>query len=231
MEPAGITLQMLAADGTPALAQAAAKGNTAKVSGLLASNSASINDEDPLGMTALHYAALYGHADTAEALLLEGANVKARNALGATPLHLAAFRLDESSAAAHLGILRKRNESMRPHYTFAKADGHAGVVKVLLSAGAPVDAADARGRTSLMAAAASGHMEAMIPLLRAQADVAATDVNGATGVWRTGAVSQRGMKILSEPYCLVCHDCSCMRRIKNPEAFSHNSQPHTSHRP
>ena len=69
------------------------------------------------GMTALHWAASYGHAAVVDILLRVVADVEARDAYGCTPLHWAA------------------------QY------GHAAVVERLIRAGADIEARDAQGRS------------------------------------------------------------------------------------
>lgn len=92
------------------------------------------------GGTALHSAALRGHADVVEALTRAGAPVTASNEFGQTPLHC---------AAEH---------------------GHVGAIRALLRARAPVDAADHSGETPLHAASEWGREPAARALLAAGAD-------------------------------------------------------------
>lgn len=68
-----------------------------------------------LRRTALHYAAFYGHADVARALILAGANVGSRGGGNSTPLHFAAW------------------------------GGNKRVVRLLLDYGADVEARDTEG--------------------------------------------------------------------------------------
>lgn len=70
-----------------------------------------------LRRTALHYAAFYGHADVARALILAGANVCSRGGGNSTPLHFAAW------------------------------GGNKRVVRLLLEYGADVEARDTEGNT------------------------------------------------------------------------------------
>src|SRR5882672_1322199 len=86
-------------------------------------------------------AARSGDAATVERLLHEGASVKTRNRVGATPLFQAA------------------------------REGHADIVRTLLKAGADVDQPNLELTTPLMQAAHNGHLEAATALLEAGADV------------------------------------------------------------
>lgn len=70
---------------------AARNGNTEAVEQFLVKGSG-VNAIDPIfGMPPLSWAALLGHAETADLLIQKGADVNARNEDGATPLHGAAF--------------------------------------------------------------------------------------------------------------------------------------------
>jgi hypothetical protein len=82
-----------------------------------------VNDVDANGLTALHYAAWYGHDDCVKFCIEMGANVNARvnvrNNDGWTPLHVASLK------------------------------GRVNVVRMLLDAGALVDATNKHGVTPL----------------------------------------------------------------------------------
>lgn len=64
-------------------------------------------------------------------------------------------------------------------HTAAK-EGHSGVVRVLLAAGAPLEARDDMGQTPLAVAAFFGRAEALDALLEAGARTDVTDTNGDT---------------------------------------------------
>ncbi len=94
----------------------------------------------PEGSTPLHIAAMW--ADYAVKPLLEkGANIKARNAYGWTPLHLA-----------------------------ARTDGTANM-EILIDHGADINVMDDIGQTPLMMAAESGHVNAVKMLVARGADI------------------------------------------------------------
>ncbi|HUS08553.1 MAG TPA: ankyrin repeat domain-containing protein [Bryobacteraceae bacterium] len=119
------------------LFSAAEKGDTERVIALLAESRSSVNAHRADGWTALHLAAYYGHAATAEVLLANGADVHLRsaNTMNNTPIHAAA------------------------------AGGHIAAISVLLAHGSDVNAAQHGGWTALHAAAASGNTELMKLLL------------------------------------------------------------------
>ncbi len=120
-----------------------ALGDAAKVRALLAAG-ADPNAKTREGRTALHVAAGQpALVDVAKMLLDKGADVKALDVAGLTPLHLAATA------------------------------GSAPMVSLLLAAGAPVNARAANGATPLIAAAMSGSNAAVRALLAAGADAKA----------------------------------------------------------
>ncbi|KAJ2439149.1 hypothetical protein GGI03_008863, partial [Coemansia sp. RSA 2337] len=55
----------------------------------LAGNGVSLDEVDHNGMTAMHFASMYGRADIVEMLLASGAMHGVRSALGSTPADLA----------------------------------------------------------------------------------------------------------------------------------------------
>src|SRR5262245_47263249 len=71
--------------------------------GTLAKQPAQVNTSDPDGTTALHWAAYMDDVETANLLLHAGANVKATNRYGVTPLSLASVNAN----AAMLEMLLK----------------------------------------------------------------------------------------------------------------------------
>lgn len=118
------------------------------------SDSVGIDSKDRFGMTALHYAAAYGHAEIVELLLAEGADVDAANAAGGTPLGVAAMGVGASERVARLLIAKganvnARNPDGRTVLHKAVMSGNAGVVEVLLSSGADDRIKDKDGKTPL----------------------------------------------------------------------------------
>jgi len=127
------------------LADAAMRQDRNAVRTLL-QHGADVNTPQGDGMTALHWAARNGDADTAAMVIAAGANLRATTRLGAyTALHLAG------------------------------AAGDAALIEQLAAAGAAVDARTTTGATPLMLAAASGRAAAVAALLDRHADPNATE--------------------------------------------------------
>ena len=135
----------LHAAGNAPVADAAMKRDKDAVRALL-KDGADVNAAQGDGMTALHWAARNGDAETAQMLLYAGANVKASTRIGGyTALMMAAEQ------------------------------GHAAVIAALLSAGADAKAANANGTTPLMLAAASGDAKSVTTLVENGAEIDATE--------------------------------------------------------
>ena len=124
---------------------------------VLLRDGADVNERQPDGATALHWAA-YREDATAVALLIDaGADVRVANELGATPLWVAAI------------------------------SGNAPIITQLLDAGADPNVTLPEGETPLMTAARAGRVAAVAELLRRGADPNRTEhVRGQTALmWAT----------------------------------------------
>ena len=135
--------QCVTADPTLAIFAAAIFGDAAEVEKLLAGNRSLGSAVSPDGWFPLHLAAHFGHADAVRALLNKGAKVNApsTNAMRNTALHAAA------------------------------AGRSSAVAKLLLDAGADVNARQSGGWTPLHSAAQNGDVEFARVLTDAGADV------------------------------------------------------------
>ncbi len=122
----------------------------------------------------LHTAVYNDDLATARRLVSAGADVKASNLYGVTPLSLACQNGNADLIGLLLDAGADPNTALPGGETAlmtAARTGSAAAVKLLLARGADVHAKEAkRGQTALMWAAADGHVEAVEVLLRAGAD-------------------------------------------------------------
>jgi ankyrin repeat protein len=126
------------------------------------------------GDTALHRAAYDDDLKTAIELVRSGADVKAANRYGITPLSLACTNGNGAMVELFLKAGADPNGAIPGGETAlmtAARTGRLDAVKALLAAGADVHAKEEkRGQTALMWAAAEGHAEVVEELLKAGAD-------------------------------------------------------------
>ncbi|MGD1002511.1 MAG: ankyrin repeat domain-containing protein [Candidatus Brocadiia bacterium] len=125
--------------------------------------------------TPLHYAAYLGRKVIAGLLLAHGAHVDAANSSGQTPL----FCEKPPEIEEIQDILEKDNPNAR-NDAQPSAEDYAGVVKLLLAAGANANARDVSGHTPLHTAAMGDRREVIKLLLAAGASVNARDHFGYT---------------------------------------------------
>ena len=144
--------------GVTPLAAAAFKGNDRIVEQLL-SHSADPDIVDRTGKAAMTYAAARGFAEIVRRLLGAGVDAGRRYGNDLTALMWAAGHED--------GVGFRAAEN---------------VINQLLDAGAPIDAADDRGRTALMIAAERGHSEVVAMLIGRGADQNLRDKGGKTAL-------------------------------------------------
>lgn len=163
--------------GVPLIMQAALHGNTSVVK-LLLDRGANPNKTNPLGATALHWAA--GDPAKVTLLLAAGADPNAKSNLGRTPLLIAA---STPGNAASLRLLLAKGAD--PKMVDNSGDGPMGnaassadpeMLRILIAAGANVNERGNRGPamrelSPLMRASASGCSSCVKMLLAAGADV------------------------------------------------------------
>ena len=135
--------------------------------------------------SALLLAAERGHTECVKALLAAGADIKAQNKYGKTPLMYAAAEGQTECVKALLAAKAEVNAKEKDGQTalmIAAREGHAECVKLLLAAGADINAQDKDGKTALMKAAERGHTECVKLLLEAKAEVNAKEKDGWTAL-------------------------------------------------
>lgn len=131
---------------------AAARGDVAALSSIIAADPAAVGAVNKDGWTPLHFAAYKDQSAAVSLLLNLSADVNANEKDWFTPLMLAA------------------------------QEGHAAVVGILLQHGADVGHREKTGWTALHFAAQEGHLEVVQSLLRSGADVNTRDENGLTAL-------------------------------------------------
>lgn len=151
------------------------------------------------GSTALHLAASFGSLDALEVLVDAGANLESQ-VNGARPLHLAAFKNENSIVKRLLEAGADANAEQEDGSTAlleASAAGHALIVDSLLKANADPN----RGTVALPlpSAALKNHTEVVELLLRGGADPNALETDGATALLKAAAAGNvRCVELLLE---------------------------------
>ena len=174
----GVSLQLSAlgplwaAGATAPLVDAVKAGDRTAVRALL--NRSTVNQPEPDGMTALHWAVRADDVQTTDMLIRAGANVSAANRYGITPLSLAATNGNAVitrallKAGANVNAAGPDGETVL--MTAARA-GNADIVAALVDRGASVNAAETwQGQTALMMAAFENHGAAIKTLMAHGAD-------------------------------------------------------------
>ena len=155
------------------LVEAVKKGDAKAVRALV--TKADVNTPEPDGTTALHWAAYREDVETVDVLLRAGANAKATNRFGVSPLSLAALKANPAIIERLLDAGADANSTLpggeTPLMTAART-GRAEAVRLLLARGANPNAREAtRGQTALMWAAVEGNADATRVLIEGGADV------------------------------------------------------------
>ncbi|KAL7554013.1 hypothetical protein ACHAWF_017386 [Thalassiosira exigua] len=170
---------------------AARRGNCNVIEALFKSGNCDVTARDSLGQTALHVAALEGHADACQMFVYlagdEFDDFDVVDVLGRTPLYISCS-LGYPSLARTLApvsnwrvVCHERRKApdgplyvdvaRRPPLHAAVANDHCNTVDELLGCGVDVDQTDAEGRTAISAAAKLGYYEMCQKLILHGADV------------------------------------------------------------
>ena len=125
------------------------------------------NVHDKVGMSALHYAALYGSTESVRILLEAGADVNARNSGQSTPLIFGAYNLEKTKLLVYKGadVNAVNDAGSRPLYTAVSVHGNAETVRYLIDHGADVKALGRAGTDLLQRAAMYSEPEVVRLLL------------------------------------------------------------------
>ncbi len=140
---------------------------------MLLERHADVNQAQPDGMRALHWASQQGDIESVRLLIQAGAHVQIANRYGVTPLALACTAGSEAVVVALLDAGADPNSRLQGGETglmTAARTGVLGPVEALLKHGAEVDARERRGQTALMWAAAEGQAAVVTRLIQAGAD-------------------------------------------------------------
>ena len=170
------------AAGPAPLVDAAKSGDVAAVRAAL-QKKADVNATASDGSTALHWAVHRDALDVVDLLLGAGANPKAANRYGVTPLSLAATNGNARIVERLLRGGADPNTALAGGETVlmtAARTGDVAVLEALIEANADVNARESsRGQTALMWAAAENNVAAIKVLVEAGADINARTSEGA----------------------------------------------------
>lgn len=161
LQPVALALLLASSAAAGEIADAVMHRDAAAVHTLLAAKAA-VNEAQPDGTTALHWAARWDDRETATLLIQAGANAGAANHEGATPMFLAAQNGSMPMIAELLKAGVDVNAPVLSHgetaLMMAARSGSVDAVRLLLDRGAKINAKDTlRGTTALMWAAEQGH--------------------------------------------------------------------------
>lgn len=185
-----LSLALAEAHAAPPLVTAAKNGNQAAALALV-KQGAAVDEPEPDGTTALHWAVRAADRTLVRALLDAGADANAANRYGMTPQHLAAVNGDAEILRMLLSAGADPNATLPEGETVllsAARTGSVGAIEALLEHGAKIDSRENwYGETALIWAAAENHADAVRALLAHGAD---PNVRSAPQVWEKRRASQ-----------------------------------------
>jgi ankyrin repeat protein len=176
------------------MASAMEMGDRAKVAELANSFPCPVNARDKDTRTPLHCAAAWRDRALAELLLRKGADVNARTAAGATPLHGGEKEIAEFLIARGADVNARDKDGKTPLHV-AAGNGRTAVVELLIAKGADINAKTTGPlpsgcfvfpckETPLHRAVQQGWTEVAELLIAKGADVNAKDKDGKTALQR-----------------------------------------------
>ncbi len=150
----------------------------------LASSPAAVNVSDKLKATPLHYAAIYGSPEAVHVLLTAGADPKAANQAGATPLLYAAWSFEKTRLLVENGadINCAQNDGTTPLMVAASAAGNVATVRYLIEKGANVQALNRLQGNALLRSSGMSEPETLRILLEHGANAHLADGAGFNGL-------------------------------------------------
>ena len=195
------------------LLEAAEKGDTDKIWELI-EQGADINAQNEDGMTALMYAARYGHLtpELLETLVSHGADVNARDNKGRTALMLSALHghltpeLLEALVSIGADVNAQDKDGMTALIWSAQDSNFTPeLLKTFISHGADINAQDENGNTALIESALRGFLtpELLGAFISHGADIHARDEYGCTAlIWsaRRGHLTQELARAFVEQF-------------------------------
>ena len=152
---------------------ACAAGAKDRVLELIGENAELVNAYSPDGWTPLHLACFFGQPDVAEALIAQGADVRAqaRNPTRNAPLHAAAAGRNKDTVRAlleHGADVNARQEGGWTALHAASQNGDVEMVRLLIAGGADVQIRAENQQNALDLALTKGH-QAVVEVLEAYA--------------------------------------------------------------
>ena len=137
------------------------------------------------GQTALMLAVRSGHAEAANILIAEKADVHIEDGYGNTALIIAASSGNVEMIGALIeaeASIEAANEEGNTALMIAASEGEVETVKALIKAEADKEASNREGNTALLLAASKGEVEALEALIEAGADIEAKTPDGYTAL-------------------------------------------------